>query len=86
MKNFLGGDNQELYSAYPLAMASEPAAKIHCYGKAVRPGRKIGHVNLVGAAASDVESVRQRATTVASIIRDGRAPARTAPGNSEETA
>lgn len=86
MKNFLGGDNQELFSAYPLAMASEPAAKIHCYGKAVRPGRKIGHVNLVGAAASDVDSVRQRATTVANIIRDGRAPARTAPGNSEETA
>ncbi|KIS28269.1 phosphoribosylaminoimidazole carboxylase [Arthrobacter sp. SPG23] len=85
MKNFLGGENQELFSAYPLAMASEPAAKIHCYGKAVRPGRKIGHVNLVGASASDVDSVRQRATTVANIIRDGRAPARTAPGNSEET-
>jgi 5-(carboxyamino)imidazole ribonucleotide synthase len=86
MKNFLGGDNQELFSAYPLAMASEPAAKIHCYGKAVRPGRKIGHVNLVGAAAADVDSVRQRASTVASIIRDGRAPARTGSGNSEETA
>jgi 5-(carboxyamino)imidazole ribonucleotide synthase len=86
MKNFLGGDNQELFSAYPLAMASEPAAKIHCYGKAVRPGRKIGHVNLVGTAAADVDSVRQRASTVASIIRDGRAPARTGSGNSEETA
>jgi len=86
MKNFLGGENQELFSAYPLAMATEPAAKIHCYGKAVRPGRKIGHVNLVGASAADVDSVRQRATTVADIIRDGRASARTASGNSEETA
>jgi 5-(carboxyamino)imidazole ribonucleotide synthase len=84
MKNFLGGDNQELFSAYPMAMASEPAAKIHCYGKEVRPGRKIGHVNLVGASAADVDSVRQRATTVANIIRDGRAPARPGPGNSEE--
>jgi len=87
MKNFLGGENQELFSAFPQAMATEPAAKIHCYGKAVRPGRKIGHVNLVGASAGDVDSVRQRATAVASIIRDGRAPARTAAsGNSEETA
>ena len=48
MKNFLGGDNQDLFSAYPAALASEPAAKVHCYGKSVRPGRKIGHVNLVG--------------------------------------
>jgi 5-(carboxyamino)imidazole ribonucleotide synthase len=86
MKNFLGGDNQELFSAYPLAMAHEPAAKIHCYGKEVRPGRKIGHVNLVGAAAADLDSIRQRATTVASIIRDGRPPARTGPGTSEENA
>ena len=85
MKNFLGGENQELYSAFPQAMATEPAAKIHCYGKSVRPGRKIGHVNLVGASAADVDSVRQRATTVASIIRDGRAPARTSQ-DSEETA
>ena len=85
MKNFLGGENQELYSAFPQAMASEPAAKIHCYGKSVRPGRKIGHVNLVGASAADVDSVRQRATIVASIIRDGRAPARTSQ-DSEETA
>ncbi|MDQ0077103.1 5-(carboxyamino)imidazole ribonucleotide synthase [Arthrobacter oryzae] len=85
MKNFLGGENQELYSAFPQAMATEPAAKIHCYGKSVRPGRKIGHVNLVGASASDVDSVRQRATIVASIIRDGRTPARTSQ-DSEETA
>src|SRR5207247_8633464 len=72
MKNFLGGENQDLFSAYPLALAFEPAAKVHCYGKAVRPGRKIGHVNLVGSSASDVDSLRQRATAVADIIRDGR--------------
>ena len=75
MKNFLGGENQDLYSAFPQALAAEPAAKVHCYGKSVRPGRKIGHVNLVGASASDVESVRYRAGLVAGIIRDGRATA-----------
>nr|WP_306422672.1 5-(carboxyamino)imidazole ribonucleotide synthase [Paenarthrobacter aurescens] len=83
MKNFLGGDNQDLFKAFPMALAYEPAAKVHSYGKSVRPGRKIGHVNLVGSSVSDVDSVRQRATAVADIIRDGRMPAQT---TSEETA
>lgn len=77
MKNFLGGENQNLFEAFPTALAYEPAAKVHCYGKSVRPGRKIGHVNLVGSAVSDVDSIRQRATAVANIIRDGRLPAQT---------
>nr|WP_217432188.1 5-(carboxyamino)imidazole ribonucleotide synthase [Pseudarthrobacter oxydans] len=84
MKNFLGGDNQDLFSAFPMALASEPAAKVHCYGKSVRPGRKIGHVNLVGSSTADVDSVRRRATMVASIIRDGRAPAEEPPSTFEE--
>jgi 5-(carboxyamino)imidazole ribonucleotide synthase len=86
MKNFLGGENQDLYSAFPLALASEPAAKVHCYGKSVRPGRKIGHVNLVGTSTADVDSVRRRATRVASIIRDGRAAAEETPQTFEENA
>ena len=84
MKNFLGGDNQDLFSAYPAALASEPAAKVHCYGKSVRPGRKIGHVNLVGSSTEEVDSVRQRAARVAAIIRDGRVPAEESARISEE--
>lgn len=83
MKNFLGGENQDLFKAFPMALAYEPAAKVHSYGKSVRPGRKIGHVNLVGSSVSDVDSVRQRATVVANIIRDGRKPEQT---TLEETA
>ncbi|KQQ82635.1 phosphoribosylaminoimidazole carboxylase [Arthrobacter sp. Leaf137] len=86
MKNFLGGDNQDLYAAFPQALASEPAAKVHCYGKSVQPGRKIGHVNLVGASTTEVESVRRRAGIVAGIIRDGRAPAEEPPMTFEENA
>jgi 5-(carboxyamino)imidazole ribonucleotide synthase len=86
MKNFLGGDNQDLFSAYPAALASEPAAKVHCYGKSVRPGRKIGHINLVGTSAAEVGSLRQRAARVASIIRDGRVPAEETPRIFEENA
>lgn len=72
MKNFLGGANQDPFSAYPAALAAEPAVKVHSYGKSVRPGRKIGHVNLVASQADGVASARSRATTVANIIRDGK--------------
>ncbi|MHA7306332.1 5-(carboxyamino)imidazole ribonucleotide synthase [Arthrobacter sp. TMN-49] len=71
MKNFLGGTNTDLYSAYGAALAAEPTVKVHSYGKSVRPGRKIGHVNVIGSAGDDVAAVRARATTVANIIRDG---------------
>ncbi|MDO4919383.1 MAG: 5-(carboxyamino)imidazole ribonucleotide synthase [Kocuria sp.] len=70
MKNVLGGENEDLFSAYPLAMAAEPRAKIHTYGKAVRPGRKVGHVNAVGGA-HEVERLRRIATRAALVLRDG---------------
>ncbi|RUP83206.1 5-(carboxyamino)imidazole ribonucleotide synthase [Kocuria sp. HSID17582] len=70
MKNFLGGDNQDLFAAYPAAMSAEPRAKIHNYGKSVRPGRKIGHVNVVGDA-HELTALREIATHAASILRDG---------------
>ena len=63
MKNFLGAENPDLYLGTRLALAAEPAAKVHNYGKTVRPGRKVGHVNVVGAAAADLPAVRRSAET-----------------------
>ncbi|WP_325790482.1 5-(carboxyamino)imidazole ribonucleotide synthase [Arthrobacter koreensis] len=74
MKNFLGADNPDLYLGTRLALAAEPAAKVHNYGKSVRPGRKVGHVNVVGASAADLPAVRRSAERAAAIIRDGREP------------
>ncbi|MER2135112.1 MAG: 5-(carboxyamino)imidazole ribonucleotide synthase [Arthrobacter sp.] len=74
MKNFLGAENPDLYLGTRLALAAEPAAKVHNYGKSVRPGRKVGHVNVVGAAAADLPAVRRSAERAAAIIRDGREP------------
>jgi len=71
MKNFLGGANQDIYSAMPAALAAAPAAKVHNYGKSVRPGRKIGHVNIVAQDPSQAEELREQAGRVASILRDG---------------
>lgn len=54
MVNVLGADREDLYHAYLHVMAHDPQVKIHMYGKAVRPGRKLGHVNLTGTDAADV--------------------------------
>ncbi|MGB0971581.1 MAG: 5-(carboxyamino)imidazole ribonucleotide synthase [Mycobacterium sp.] len=43
-------------------LARMPDAKVHLYGKQERPGRKIGHVNVVG---DDVEVLRERAERAA---------------------
>ena len=71
MKNYLGGTNVDLYSAYPTALAAEPEAKIHAYGKDVRPGRKIGHVTAVALTGESLDTVRDRAERTAAILRDG---------------
>lgn len=48
MVNVLGGDHPDMYLAYRHCMARDPGLHIHMYGKEVRPGRKIGHVTVVG--------------------------------------
>lgn len=45
--------------------ARMPDAKVHMYGKGERPGRKLGHVNLVGRAGEDLTSLRERAQRAA---------------------
>lgn len=42
-----------------------PEAKVHLYGKEERPGRKVGHVNIVGCDLQDVDRVRERAERAA---------------------
>ncbi|WP_076259491.1 5-(carboxyamino)imidazole ribonucleotide synthase [Intrasporangium flavum] len=69
MANVLGGDrpeHEELYSAYRHIMARDPGVKVHLYGKGVRPGRKIGHVNV---SAPDLDDARERAGHAADYLR-----------------
>ena len=55
MVNVLGGDKPEgLYRAYLHCLARDPGLKIHMYGKDVRPGRKLGHVTVVGDDLDDL--------------------------------
>src|SRR5499427_10665058 len=68
MVNVLGGDDPDLYSRLAHVMAADPGVKVHLYGKAVRPGRKVGHVT---AAGDDVGELRDRARRAASYLSDG---------------
>ncbi|MCW2783832.1 MAG: purK [Marmoricola sp.] len=55
MVNILGGSDgtARLYDGYPHAMARDPRLRVHLYGKAMRPGRKVGHVNAYGDDLDD---------------------------------
>jgi 5-(carboxyamino)imidazole ribonucleotide synthase len=66
MVNVFGGDLPDIYSAYRHCMSRDPALKIHWYGKAVRPGRKVGHVTVLGR---DVDDLRGRARHAAAYLR-----------------
>lgn len=48
MGNVLGGEKIDMYRPYLHLMARTPALNFHQYKKEVRPGRKIGHVTLLG--------------------------------------
>jgi 5-(carboxyamino)imidazole ribonucleotide synthase len=71
MANVLGGEpgglpiDERLHHMF----ASDPAIKVHLYGKQVRPGRKIGHVTALG---DDLADVRARAQRAARWLREGR--------------
>ena len=56
MVNILGGDVGNLYSAYRHVFARDPGLKVHLYGKEVRPGRKVGHVTILGDDVDDLLS------------------------------
>lgn len=71
MANVLGGEpggmsiDERLHHLF----AAEPGTKVHLYGKQVRPGRKIGHVTVLG---DDLDDVRLRAARAARWLREGQ--------------
>ena len=71
MANVLGGEpggmsiDERLHHLF----AADPGARVHLYGKQVRPGRKIGHVTVLG---DDMAQVRARAVRAARWLQEGR--------------
>src|SRR5690349_15172920 len=72
MANVLGGRtggislDERLHHLF----ADDPGVRVHLYGKQVRPGRKIGHVTVLG---DDPVSVRARAARAAGWLQEGAA-------------
>lgn len=65
MKNVIGTDQTEFAAGLIHALAADPAAKVHWYGKGVRAGRKLGHVTTFG---DELESTRSRANRCAAEL------------------
>jgi 5-(carboxyamino)imidazole ribonucleotide synthase len=70
MANVLGGQpgGTSLDERVHHLFATDPGARIHLYGKQVRPGRKIGHVTVLGG---DMTSVRARAVRAVRWLQEG---------------
>ena len=70
MVNILGrpaaSRSGRLYDGYPHALARDPHLRVHLYGKELRPGRKVGHVNAYG---DDLEDCLERARHAAAWFR-----------------
>jgi phosphoribosylaminoimidazole carboxylase PurK protein len=82
MANVLGAPTQPAMSVDERLhhlFARMPDARVHLYGKAERPGRKVGHVNFLGSHMADVTKLRERAELAAHWLshaqwRDGWDP------------
>ena len=68
MVNVLGGEDPDLHSRLLHVMAADPGVKVHLYGKAVRRGRKVGHVTVAGG---DVARLRDRGWRAANYLSCG---------------
>lgn len=68
MVNVLGGPAEGMLTdRYAEALAGHPTVKVHNYGKAPRPGRKIGHVTATG---DDLDAVVYEARAAAAFFQD----------------
>ncbi|WP_085096458.1 5-(carboxyamino)imidazole ribonucleotide synthase [Mycobacterium paraense] len=75
MANVLGAPRQPAMSTDERLhhlFARMPDARVHLYGKAERPGRKIGHINFLGADPAELPRLRERAELAAHWLSHGQ--------------
>jgi len=63
-----GTAGPDIFARYEHVMAADPGVKVHLYGKQARPGRKIGHVTVLGG---DLPALRDRAVRAANYLATG---------------
>ena len=86
--NLLGGadagsDGVDAHRRLHHALAAEPGARVHLYGKRPRPGRKLGHVTVPD---DDVDRARHWAARAVAVLRDGTDPDGVVPTTGEPPA
>ncbi|MCS4484017.1 5-(carboxyamino)imidazole ribonucleotide synthase [Gleimia sp. 6138-11-ORH1] len=64
MQNLLGSNYPQAAAASGEVMHEIPQARIHLYGKEVRPGRKLGHVNVPADEVSQAQKLANRAIEI----------------------
>ncbi|MDO5728197.1 MAG: 5-(carboxyamino)imidazole ribonucleotide synthase [Actinomycetaceae bacterium] len=64
MKNLLGTTYDDASAALPQVLEAVPEAYVHLYGKSVRPGRKLGHVNVKARTVKDAREQAARAIRI----------------------
>ena len=69
MVNVLGGTVEDLEAQLPVVLDSVPEARVHLYGKAVKTGRKLGHVTVLG---DDLGRTIVRARRAADLLEKGK--------------
>jgi 5-(carboxyamino)imidazole ribonucleotide synthase len=68
MLNVLGGPAEgSMADRLPALMSDQPGVKVHDYGKDPRPGRKVGHVTVVG---DDLDEAVFRARAAVEFFTD----------------
>ncbi len=75
MANVLGAPQQPAMSTDERLhhlFARMPDARVHLYGKAERPGRKVGHINFLGADPAELPGLRERAELAAHWLSHGQ--------------
>jgi 5-(carboxyamino)imidazole ribonucleotide synthase len=65
MVNVLGGSVTDLVAGLADVLATDPGVRVQLYGKDVVPGRKVGHVTVVG---DDLRQVSARARAAAAAL------------------
>ncbi|MFT3861767.1 5-(carboxyamino)imidazole ribonucleotide synthase [Micropruina sp.] len=61
MVNVLGGARDDLLAATAELLERDPGVRVQLYGKSVVPGRKVGHVTVVGDDVAEVRASAQSA-------------------------